>query len=756
MKSKDALPAFPLRVLTMSVLLAVQAQAYAQQTTQPPQTVLSEETKKPEVKKAAPKDSAGGMQKVEVQGARQYDERRQDTATKIVVTQEDIVRYGDTTVGDVLKRLPGVTIGGVQGRGGDIRMRGLGSGYTQILLNGEPSPPGFSLDSISPDLIERIEIIRAATAELSTQAIAGAINIVLKRAVQTAQREIKFGGQVDGGKYGENLNFQTSDKAGRMSYSISGNVTHGQYERPTVTDYVVRDANGKITGQQHTDLLGWGTFNGIGFSPRVNWSLENGDTITTQSFINANRFSGHNKEVTATSVGLPPSYQSDMQTVNSDFAMLRTNLNWIHKLADSAKLDVKFGLNYNKRSSDVDLIGYGSNQTQILDRRSLFDGIGKGLTTSGKYSAPFVEDHAFVLGWDAEYSKRSENRQQTDIVSADPVTNIILKPINLNEDYNATVSRLALFAQDEWSISKQWSLYAGLRWEGLDTKSVGSTYAEVSNRSSVWSPILQTLWKLPGSKNDQVRLGLTRTYKAPDTSQLVPRRFISTDNKQTNPDTTGNPALKPELAWGLDFSFEHYLPEGGMLSASVYMRKINDIVITKLDFLDGRWVSMPVNQGAATTKGVELEAKFPLRSVMDNAPSLDFRANVSFNWSDLNSVPGPNNRLDSQTPVSANVGADYKLDKLPLTLGLNYGYQGAGPVQVSAVQSRYSTPKRVVDVYGLWKFDAKTSLRISLSNVLHQDNVSSNSYIAPQGGTIVQTTLNPTTVVARAMFEHKF
>ena len=65
---------------------------------------------------------------MEISGVKGYDERRQDTASKIVVTQEDIIRYGDPNIGDVLKRLPGVTVGGVQGRGGSIRMRGLGAG----------------------------------------------------------------------------------------------------------------------------------------------------------------------------------------------------------------------------------------------------------------------------------------------------------------------------------------------------------------------------------------------------------------------------------------------------------------------------------------------------------------------------------------------------------------------------------------------------------------------------------------------------
>ena len=106
--------------------------------------------------------------------------RQLDTAATTVVGRDELLRYGDTSVADALKRVPGITVGGVQGRGGDIRMRGLGNGYTQVLLNGQPVPSGFSIDSISPELIERVEIMRVATAEMGTQAIAGTINIVLQ------------------------------------------------------------------------------------------------------------------------------------------------------------------------------------------------------------------------------------------------------------------------------------------------------------------------------------------------------------------------------------------------------------------------------------------------------------------------------------------------------------------------------------------------------------------------------------------------
>src|SRR6476661_6723684 len=90
--------------------------------------------------------------------------RRNDTASRVAVGHEELVKYGDASVLDALKRLPGVTVGN-----GGVSMRGLGNGYTQILVNGQRMPPGFLLEALAPDSIEKIEIIRAATAEYSAE-----------------------------------------------------------------------------------------------------------------------------------------------------------------------------------------------------------------------------------------------------------------------------------------------------------------------------------------------------------------------------------------------------------------------------------------------------------------------------------------------------------------------------------------------------------------------------------------------------------
>jgi outer membrane receptor for Fe3+-dicitrate len=66
---------------------------------------------------AAPKAGAGKtpdkIQKVEVKAAAtDYDPRRDDTASKTVLNAEEIRKYGDDNIYDVLKRAPGVTVTG--------------------------------------------------------------------------------------------------------------------------------------------------------------------------------------------------------------------------------------------------------------------------------------------------------------------------------------------------------------------------------------------------------------------------------------------------------------------------------------------------------------------------------------------------------------------------------------------------------------------------------------------------------------------
>jgi outer membrane cobalamin receptor len=65
------------------------------------------------------------------------------------------------------------------------QLRGLGQGYTQVLVNGRPIPGAGNdrtvfVDRIPAEIIDRIEIVRSPTADMDSQGIGGTINIILK------------------------------------------------------------------------------------------------------------------------------------------------------------------------------------------------------------------------------------------------------------------------------------------------------------------------------------------------------------------------------------------------------------------------------------------------------------------------------------------------------------------------------------------------------------------------------------------------
>jgi iron complex outermembrane receptor protein len=232
-------------------------------------------------------------------------------------------------------------------------------------------------------------------------------------------------------------------------------------------------------------------------------------------------------------------------------------------------------------------------------------------------------------------------------------------------------------------------------------------------------------------------MSLTRSYKTPTLYNLVARPVPSREtNSPTRPDRVGNPDLRPEMATGIDVAFERYLPGGGVLSANVFHRQISDLIRYTVAQQNSptwapgqdRWVSSPINLGDATTQGIELEAKFRLDQVRTGALPVDIRSNLSLFSSRVKQVPGPDNRLDQQPGMTANLGADYRVRSIPLTVGGNLNWNPDYDTRRSEQQWSYQGTKRVLDVYGQWRFSPATALRLTVSNLTPRDYLTSSTY----------------------------
>ena len=167
--------------------------------------------------------------------------------TVYIVSQEDILKNGYTTLVDALKMVPGIRVSkpgsGIAGEA--FLMRGLeGNVYTKILLNNLPiQPSANSILGIGEQLpiaqVDRIEIIYGPSSSIyGADAMAGVINIITKSPQSTSFAQVN----VIAGQYGyRHLNFMAGGKLGKdkdvFQYTIYGNrgvrstmnITQGEY-----------------------------------------------------------------------------------------------------------------------------------------------------------------------------------------------------------------------------------------------------------------------------------------------------------------------------------------------------------------------------------------------------------------------------------------------------------------------------------------------------------------------------------------------
>lgn len=123
----------------------------------------------------------------------------------------------------------------------------------------------------------------------------------------------------------------------------------------------------------------------------------------------------------------------------------------------------------------------------------------------------------------------------------------------------------------------------------------------------------------------------------------------------------------------------------------------------------------PGHQGDAQVRSLALEAKLPMKTLGRDWP-LELRANVSRNWSSVDAVRGPANRLDRQPRWSANFGADYS--GRIVSTGASFSFVSGGWTRTSQYQSMYGTATRDLELYALYKFSLLRTLRFTATNLL--------------------------------------
>jgi iron complex outermembrane receptor protein len=673
------------------------------------------------------------------------------------VGRDELDAHGDTSALDVLQRVPGITLDG-----DTPKLRGMGAGYTQILLNGEPAPPGFSLDTLAPGDIERIEIIKGPTAEFG--GVAGTINVILRNAPKLLQREWRAAVGSRGAGAQGSTSFNWGDRAGDLGYYLPLSAYSWAGAAGLEVLRLSRAATGEISQQRVTGRDEW-RGGGLTFAPRLDWKLGEEDTLNGQLFLQRHENDNLSRRDTAALQGPAPTSVLDLSESPGSWELARSQAQWVRKRSDGSRLELK--------GSAQTSLWRGAGTSQGRDAAGvpgvLRDALSSQRERSGSMGArwrqPVGEAHTLNVGLDVDQRWRRELRRGFE-------DGIEQFTTSTGVPFTARIQRDTAFAQDEWVAGERWSVMAGVRAEQARLITAGPA-GEVANRYTVVSPLFHLRHALDAKGQDLIRFSVARSIRVPDVGLLLPRYNLNgsydrnTPNTPIAADSAGNPLLQPETSTGFDLAWEQHLTGGGVVSAGAFHRRIERLIRRRIaletvtEASVPRWVSRPTNLGGARSSGLELEIKGQgdqvLKPLWADAPkTLQLRASLSVYRSAVEQIDDPDARLDGQAPWGATLGFDHSVADKTFTYGGNLSLTPGFATQQTDRQRVWRGPARRLDAYALWRVDRELNVRFSVNNALPADALSSTRVDELDGFAASADTRRQTTAQFNASLQWRF
>ncbi|KAB7644168.1 TonB-dependent receptor [Polymorphobacter fuscus] len=139
---------------------------------------------------------------------RQTDAKRNAVGFVDTIFAEDIGKFPDTNIAESLNRIPGVTISReVTGEGSNVAIRGLGTNFTRVLLNGAPvaiasvrfdaqsTNREVDLDMLPTELFTQLTVSKSPVASQIEGGAAGTVNLRTARPFDNPKPYVSYGFQ---------------------------------------------------------------------------------------------------------------------------------------------------------------------------------------------------------------------------------------------------------------------------------------------------------------------------------------------------------------------------------------------------------------------------------------------------------------------------------------------------------------------------------------------------------------------------------
>ncbi len=650
-----------------------------------------------------------------IQIAEEYtaiDERRDNSIAKRIIKAEELTQYGDSNALEILRRTPGVTIPNGKGPAS-----APGKGYTVVMIDGEATSTGTSkrvspLEQISPDMIERIEVMTNGSAEYTAESMGGIVNVVLKKPKAQGRTLVK----VTVGAYGEDLSetayVQREGKIDKVSYLVNLTASENIKEDRTdvLTDKIALDTNEERDDKSKNRSVGLRAKLNYTASPRLKILYDGSVTFNHDT-------DSINSTTLAEGSATPTSrYQSYDDATNT---MLWSSLGAEHRFGDDI-FEWKMKIHSFEESGDLESLSTSSaNSRQEHDYvLSRFYGL------QGDYTA-LRDEHFIKAGFELKRSDQID--ETTRMLNGIDVTTVNDK-IQMKED------KLSLYIQDEYTLNEGIVITPGIRYETLE-RDYGAT-----SKLGYFAPSLHALFQV--TPTDNIRASVAKTVRLPRLSQLSASTNSTLDeNSIHRPDVIGNPNLTEEKALSYELRHEHFFEDKGVASIGGFYRTIDDKIENAIRFnsLSGRYEQTSENAGEGSLWGLELEVKKSLKEYIEG---FGIFANATVQDSSItNSISGVKREILQTPNMTCNLGFDHTLNNSQVTYGAAYRYVGGydDPQEyfISQSQKGYGT----LDLYANKRIDKTFKLQFNVKNIT-SSTVETTSHLYDTSGAITQTQID--------------
>ena len=710
------------------------------------QVALAEDVASPDLADARQLDT------IVVQSDIVYRDRTDGVAPVLSYDLEYFQRFEPLTVGDLLKRVPSVAFVSDVLEYDGARLRGLDPGYTQILINGKKVPGAgddrsFFVDRIPAELVERIEIVRSTSANRSGDAMAGALNIVLRDAYEFDGAYVRAGAlRFDDGEVKPTYGGVASGEAGGGRLLAGVNV-QGRYNPKQKQSIRFEEPGGDFVDREdQTDVR-----DGTDYSANLSWTREIGDGKLSLSglYVLTDRTQSEN----SIEYNDPVSSSRDnllsvnQQIVDIDQRTLTLGAGYVFgMLGGRTGIDVGYSAFEDDTVDTEEETGYDDDDTppafdEAEGVRIVSASEDRELSLSLSHvrelgSAARLEFGVDVLDKDREVARRT-SKVDTDVEGA---------PLPPYADYDRERSTI-----EEWRVDPYLMLSGrrgALAWEtGLryETTEVDVRADDVAGSNDYAALLPSAHLKFDLGENDRLGLSVGRTVRRPNFNYLLP---LTLEEEYGDNDFVGNPALDQETAWGVDLGIEHRLGNRGVIGVNLFHRNVSDLIeivntgapsATALDdfedeladyleqnpgampadpgypvFDPGSFVYTARNVGDGRVYGIEFDVSTPLSAL--GLPDTGVFLNYSWLDSSVDDEFGER-RFNDQARYVYNVGFIHDMPDAGVAFGASYRRQGKAQARLLAeeVETRYGAD---LEAFVEKRFGKDFSIRLTGSNLL--------------------------------------